>query len=263
MSAIIGIDAGILFSTESDITACTQGGIATLTVAVGGAGYVDNETFDIGGTSDVGAQGYVISHTAGVVDEVGISTNLAGSGIPTAAAVVTSNASASGDNNLTVDVDAIHGLVLPIWSTDTLVWSLVINTGDGDEYTWELFPERNEFSISISVDIAEHKVFVASPADAWVDKARLFMDWSGSMSGYLDSSTDTIFTNMKSGESLWVLFLNSKQSDQAIDDQWAEQYWLGKVILGSVDMSTPVEDYVTLDVDFAGSGALYRSEMPY
>jgi len=263
MSAIIGIDADILFATESDILACTQGGAATISVAVGGAGYADDETFDIGGTSDIVAQGYVISQTAGVVDLVGITANIAGSGIPTAAAVATSNASASGDNNLTVDVDSIHGLVLPIWDLTDNTWSLVVNSGDGDEFSWMQFPERNEFSISISVDIAEHKVFVASPADAWVDKARLFMDWSGSMSGYLDASTDAIFNNMKAGESLWVLFLNSKLNDQAIDDQWAEQYWLGKVILGSVDMSTPVEDYVTLDVDFAGSGALYRSEMPY
>jgi len=146
---------------------------------------------------------------------------------------------------------------LPKWNTTTLVW----DTTYPSNYDWEQFPERNEFSISISVDIAEHKVFVASPANAWVEKARLFMDWSGSMSGYLDTSTDTIFTNMKEGESLWVIFINSKLSD-APDAVEPTRYWLGKIILGSIDMSTPVEDYVTLDVDFAGSGELYRSEEP-
>jgi len=147
---------------------------------------------------------------------------------------------------------------LPKWSTDTLVW----DTDYPTNYNWLQFPERNEFSISISVDIAEHKVFVASPADAWVDKARLFMDWSGSMSGYLDSSTDTIFVNMKAGASLWVIFINSKTNDAPSDDAEPTQYWLGKIILGSIDMSTPVEDYVTLDVDFSGSGELYRTEKP-
>ena len=147
---------------------------------------------------------------------------------------------------------------LPKWSTDTFVW----DTDYPTNYNWVLFPERNEFSISISVDIAEHKVFVEDPADAWVGKARLYMDWSGSMSGYLDTTNDTIFTEMKAGVSLWVCFINSKTNDAPTDDTEPAQYWLGKVILGSIDMSTPNEDYVTMDVDFAGDGELYRSDKP-
>jgi len=147
---------------------------------------------------------------------------------------------------------------LPKWSTNDTEWSLTYPSN----YNWSLFPERNEFSISISVDIAEHKTFVEEWADAWVGKARLFMDWSGSMSGYLDTSSDTIFTNMKAGDDLWVIFINSKANDAPNDDAIPTQYWMGKVILGSIDMTTPTEDYVTLDVDFAGSGPLYRSEAP-
>lgn len=147
---------------------------------------------------------------------------------------------------------------LPKWNTTTTEWDLTYPTN----YDWVLFPERNEFSISISVDIAEHKVFVEEWADAWVGKARLFMDWSGSMSGYLDTSNDDIFDNMKAGDDLWVLFVNSKASDAPTGDLEPVQYWLGKVILGSIDMTTPTEDYVTLDVDFAGSGPLYRSSKP-
>jgi len=35
--------------------------------------------------------------------------------------------------------------------------------------TWIPLPERNEFSINIKVDTAEHKVFVTSLAEAWSD----------------------------------------------------------------------------------------------
>lgn len=147
---------------------------------------------------------------------------------------------------------------LPTWDSSTATWDLTTPTN----FDWQQFTERNEFSISISVDIAEHKVFVADPNNAWVGKARLFMDWSGSMSGYLDTASDTIFTKMKAGESLWVLFVNSKSNDAVGDGTAPTQYWLGKVILGSIDISTPTEDYVTLDVDFEGSDELYRSDKP-
>ena len=148
---------------------------------------------------------------------------------------------------------------LPKWSGTTTEWDLSYPAN----YGWTQFPERNEFSISISVDIAEHKVFVEEWADAWVDKARLYMDWSGSMSGYLDTSSDTIFETMKEGDDIWVVFSNSKLSDSPTGASTEiAQYWLGKVVLGSIDMSTPNEDYVTLDVDFAGNGILYRSEKP-
>jgi len=147
---------------------------------------------------------------------------------------------------------------LPKWSLATHTWDLVYPAN----YNWTLFPERNEFSISISVDIAEHKVFVEDPSDAWVGKARLYMDWSGSMSGYLDTANDTIFTNMKEGESVWALFVNSKTNDAPSEGAIPAQYWLGKIILGSIDMSTPNEDFVTMDVDFAGDGELYRSSKP-
>jgi len=147
---------------------------------------------------------------------------------------------------------------LPKWNSTTGAW----DTTYPSNYDWVQFPERNEFSINISVDIAEHKVFVESPADAWVEKARLYMDWSGSMSGYLDTSNDTIFTTMKDGQDVWIIFINSKTNDAPTDDAEPAQYWLGKAVLGSIDSSTPNEDYVTLDVDFAGNGELYRSEKP-
>jgi len=261
MTAIIGIDADILFVKKSTVDAETlQGGIATASIAAAGTGY--NDTGDVvtvtGGANQDVAATFAVVATTGIPDSI---TRIeVGSGYVIGDDAMATTVEPAGGTGLTVDTETINSLVIPPWDTSTNVWTVLVNDGT---YSWTQFPERNEFSISISVDIAEHKVFVASPADAWVDKARLFMDWSGSMSGYLDASNDEIFTNMKAGESLWVAFVNSKTNDAPTDDFAPTQYWLGLVILGSIDMSTPVEDYVTLDVDFAGSGELYRSEMPY
>lgn len=266
MTAIIGIDAGILFVPVSTVNDATKGGIATATVNDGGSGYdVDDEVLVSGGTPDIQARLKITADTTGAVTDFIVMDGYEGSGYSTGTEVATTAATGSGDGLFTIDITAINPLVLPTWSTDTLVWNTTINSEDTapNEYSWESFSERNEFSISISVDIAEHKVFVADPNNAWVGKARLFMDWSGSMSGYLDTASDTIFSEMKAGQDIWVLFLNSKSNDAPTDDGFPTQYWLGKVILGSVDISTPTEDYVTLDVDFEGSGELYRSQLPY
>lgn len=149
----------------------------------------------------------------------------------------------------TVSTVGVNPIVLPTWNSGTETWNL-----SPGAFSWTRVPERNEFSINISVDVAEHKVFVTSLAEAWVEKARLYMDWSGSLSGYYDDADDTIFTTMKAGEEAWFVFFDSKRDTAT--------FWLGKVLLTSVDHSTPNEDFATLDVDFEGTSKLYRSELP-
>jgi hypothetical protein len=122
-----------------------------------------------------------------------------------------------------------------------------ISTDSGS--TWDPLPERNEFSISISVDVAEHKVFVATLADAWVGKARTWMNWSGSLSGYFDDADDTIFDTMKAGDVVMVRFY----TDRASTDIWE-----GSILLTSVEHTVNTDDYATLSVDFEGIGALSR-----
>lgn len=266
MTAIIGIDADVLFVDVSTVNDATKGGIETAVVNSGGSGYAVDDIVQVtGGTPDRVARLKITAVSTGAVTDFEVIDGDEGAGYSTATAVATTVETGSGDDLFTIDITKVNPLVLPVWSTDTNVWATTINSGDGspDEYSWEQFTERNEFSISISVDIAEHKVFVADPNNAWVGKARLFMDWSGSMSGYLDTASDTIFNKMKAGQDLWVVFTNSKSNDITADDTAPDQYWLGKVILGSVDISTPTEDYVTLDVDFEGSDELYRSQLPY
>lgn len=255
MAAIVGIDAEVLFVKKSLVDAGTTGGVATTSLGSGGTGYVTDETFTIS-TGDPLATGIVLTHSTGVV--LTYSITYSGGDYAVAAGVATV-ASISG-TGLTIDIDSIDQLVLPIYDIATEVWTLPVNSAD---YSWVVFPERNEFAISISVDIAEHKVFRGSPSGAWVDKKRLYMDWSGSMSGYLDNEDDAIFTNMKAGFDLWALFVDSKTDAIATGDNAPTSYWLGLIILGSIDRTTGNEDFASLDVDFEGSGELYRSELPY
>lgn len=116
---------------------------------------------------------------------------------------------------------------------------------------WTSIPERNEFSISVNVDSAEHKVFVATMADAWIEKARTWMSWSGSLSGYYDDADDTIFTQVLAGTVIYLRFYDDRADTGA--------YWQGQAILTSVEHSTNTDDFSTLSVDFEGVGALART----
>lgn len=115
---------------------------------------------------------------------------------------------------------------------------------------WNTLPERNEFSISISVDVAEHKPFVASIAAAWVEKARTWMNWNGSLSGYYDDADDTIFDTMVAGQTVKLRFYVSRNG---------ASYWQGDAILTSVEHGVNTDDFATLSVDFEGQGALTRN----
>ncbi len=119
-----------------------------------------------------------------------------------------------------------------------------------DGQNWDVLSERNEFSISISVDIAERRPFVASLSDAWAFKARTWMNWSGSLNGYYDDADDTIFDTMKTGAVIYLRFYSSRATPT--------KYWEGQAILTSVEHGVTTEDFATLTVDFEGSGALDR-----
>jgi hypothetical protein len=123
-----------------------------------------------------------------------------------------------------------------------------ISTNGGG--TWNDLPERNEFTINIRVDTAEHKVFVASLADAWANKARTWMSWSGSLAGYYDDEDDTIFDTVVAGLVVKLRFYNSRNTPS--------KYWEGDALLTSVDSTNSTDDYATLNVEFEGQGALSR-----
>lgn len=115
--------------------------------------------------------------------------------------------------------------------------------------TYAQLPERNEFSISISVDTAEYKPFVASLAAAWITKARTWMSWSASISGYFDDADDSIFDQVVAGTTVSLRFFTARGSTDC---------WEGLAVLTSVDHSVSTDDYATLDLDVEGQGALTR-----
>ena len=123
-----------------------------------------------------------------------------------------------------------------------------ISTNGGT--SWTELSERNEFSISISVESAEHRVFVPTLADAWVEKARTWMSWSGSLQGYYDTEDDTIFNTVIAGEIIKIRFYDTRSD--------LTRYWYGDVLLTNVEKTTGTEEFVTLSVDFEGQGRLYR-----
>lgn len=117
--------------------------------------------------------------------------------------------------------------------------------------SWTAFTERNEFSINIAVDVAEHRAFVASLADAWVQKARTWMSWSGSLAGYYDTANDDIFDTMVAGAIILLRFYDTRND--------LTRYWEGQALLTSVDHGTTTDDFSTLSVDFEGNGELSRT----
>jgi len=119
-----------------------------------------------------------------------------------------------------------------------------------DGVSWTDFTERNEFSISINVDVAERKVFVANFAAAWTSKSRTWMSWSGSLAGYYDDADNAIFNTVVAGQVIYLRFYDSRNT--------STKYWQGQALLTSVEHSTNTDDFSTLSVDFEGSGALTR-----
>ncbi len=117
--------------------------------------------------------------------------------------------------------------------------------------SWTAFTERNEFSINVSVDVAEHKPFVSSISAAWVEKARTWMSWSGSLAGYLDTSNDYIFDAVVAGDIILLRFYDTRND--------LTRYWEGQAVLTSVDHGTTTDDFATLSVDFEGNGTLSRT----
>jgi len=116
--------------------------------------------------------------------------------------------------------------------------------------SWTPFTERNEFSINIAVDVAEHRAFVSSISAAWVQKARTWMSWSGSLAGYYDDADDSIFDTMVAGAIILLRFYDTRAV--------LTKYWEGQALLTSVDHGTTTDDFSTLSVDFEGNGSLSR-----
>lgn len=138
--------------------------------------------------------------------------------------------------------------------------ALVVISSDGGT-TWSVLSERNEFSISIKVDVAEHKVFVGSLSDAWADKKRTWMSWSGSLQGYFSDTDNTIYDKVVAGNQVAVRFYPTRYGAALGGDNLptgVTKYWQGNCVLTSVEHGVGTDDFATLSVDFEGVGKLNK-----
>ncbi len=113
---------GRIVLSKAVLDMITNDAVLTLAVNAGGTGYVVGETFDVDGGTPIGAfvaRGVVTAESGGVVSAVKIISAGAYSTLPGVTGQTTSNASAGGNDDLTVDL-----------TTQTARW-----TEDESDYT--------------------------------------------------------------------------------------------------------------------------------
>lgn len=126
-----GVSAlGRVVYTKAVLDIITNSAVVGMVVNVGGAGYVVGENFDIVGGTPIGtivARGIVTSESGGVVTGIKYISSGAYSALPGVTGAATTNASASGNNALTVDL-----------TTDTAKWTLDRSTyiDDLTDFEW-------------------------------------------------------------------------------------------------------------------------------
>ncbi len=109
-------------------------------------------------------------------------------------------------------------------------------------------PERNDASITIDVDIAEAKPFVANMASAYASKTPTWKTWSASLNGYWDDSDDSLQNSIKDGDVAQLVIYPTRSN--------LNNYWYGTATMSSFEQSINSEDYSELNCDFEGSGTL-------
>jgi hypothetical protein len=118
-------------------------------------------------------------------------------------------------------------------------------------------PERNEWSLSIKRELQEARVFQAATAgSSWVDQSAGFRSWSGSLNGYFDNAVSAEAQSLVylsighfSTASTYMLLYESRAT--------LKQYWYG-IAWFEISQTTGVDNFVELNCDFTGNGALLR-----
>jgi len=114
-------------------------------------------------------------------------------------------------------------------------------------------PQRNEWSLNISRELQEARVFQSASAGAsWVDQIAGFRSWTGSMNGYYDDSSETLVGYAIGAGSTAVAPLLLYESRADLTNYWYGLAWF------EVSESTSVDGFVEINIDFTGDGALQR-----
>src|SRR5512146_195824 len=86
-----------------------------------------------------------------------------------------------------------------------------------------VLPERNDASITIDVDIAEAKPFVASMAVAYATKTPTWKTWSATLNGYWDDNDDSLQNSIKNGDVGQLIVYPTRSNLQ--------NYWYGQATM--------------------------------
>lgn len=113
------------------------------------------------------------------------------------------------------------------------------------------FPQRNSWSLSVSRELREARVFQSGSASAsWVDNSGSFKSWSGSLGGYYDDASDLAVTHTVNSVSRTTIHLYENRNTLS-------RYWYGWAWF-EFSQDTPADDFVEVSVDFTGDGPLMR-----
>lgn len=118
-------------------------------------------------------------------------------------------------------------------------------------------PQRNQWSLTISRELTEGRVFQSASASAsWVDQTAGFKSWNGSVNGYYDDS-DTKIQGLILGTAS-----TTRQTIHLYEDRGTlANYWYGLAWFeANEDVTT--DGFVEINVDFTGDGALRRFPAP-
>lgn len=100
--------------------------------------------------------------------------------------------------------------------------------------------EISEWTLDVSADIIDKSAF----GDEWKKKVATQKDWTGSITGRLDTS-DTGQSALTIGAEITANFYTD-----------ATHYYSGAAIVESISRSAAVADLVTVTFNFTGNGAL-------
>ena len=114
-------------------------------------------------------------------------------------------------------------------------------------------PERNAWSLDITRELREAKIFQAGAAGtSWVENSAGFKSWSGSFDGYYADDDETIVTSSHAvGTAVAITLYENRNGAGSL------KYWYGTAFL---DMSETVgaDGYIELNATMTGTGALTR-----
>lgn len=113
-------------------------------------------------------------------------------------------------------------------------------------------PQRNSWTLNVSRELQEARVFSNTGAgDSWVENTGGFRSWSGSLSGYYDTSSEVVVqTAIGATAGKKTIHLYETRSD-------LNHYWYGEAWF-DISQDTNVDGFIEVNADFTGDGQLYR-----